>query len=643
MDSSKTEFTATNAVYHAIKGLIFERDGLAYQITKLFDESNDETKKALNEQRLKQRLFLKIQGSYKRRIDHYGLDLFRLADVRISDLHIIYYKVNQQSGDDDDDRDVIGGKYRIFPSSFACRKCGFLKIVKSMESERTIDLRKCDRPGCDGTYEQISIMHHCKACGNVRQLEWSCGGDEHHPVKLERSNKDSLSTYRVSCQQPGCYKKRYKQRVDIFRFQCEHRDPMNIDHCLLPDKPKGEMRPLTVTEGSIFLPVNYNQIDIPNTSGIELDDLEYILLGLYLGNIKKALEGRLPEVDLPNIQKCIKSYKDEQLKAQLTFALPDLQGKDADATERAWQTLWKIPFINQVIDDLKSKYKDLDRIQELNDFSCLIGKFGSEKGQRPVIYEEYLDGIEDPIKKDFKKRKYDKIKGTFSIDKIIFVPSVRIIQTCYGIINGVNAFYDPGFVPHFEPIWTGYRSRDKFEAYAHGYKTEGIAFIINKKIICEWLKANNFLDEIPATEEDTFDFFANLDESHPAFKPVKTILHTLSHMLIRRSSLYTGLDEMSCSEIIFPPAAAFFIYSTNSVNIGGFQYVFENELHSWFDDIIFDAEECTVDPSCITEKGACFACMYLPEFVCSNFNYDLDRDVFIGKTGRFSRGFWVHP
>lgn len=643
MESSSHQFTATNAVYHAIKGLIFEQDGLAYQITKIFAESNDETKKALNEQRLKQRLFLKIQDSYKNRINKYGLDLVRLADARISDLQIIYYKVNQQSGGDDSDRDIIGGKYKIFPSSFACKKCGFLKVIKNVESEKKIDLRKCDRLGCDGTYEQISVMHHCKDCGNVRQLEWSCGGDEHHPVKLERSNKDSLSTYRVSCQQPGCSKGRYKQRVDIFRFQCEHKDPMNLDHCLLPGKEKGEMRPLTVTEGSIFLPVNYNQIDIPNTSDIDLDDLEYILLGLYLGSIKRALEGKVPTVDLTTIQKNIKSYKDEQLKTQLTYALPNFQGLDTDAIEHEWQALWKIPLINEAIAELKAKYTDLDRIQELNDFSCLTGEFGSEKEQHPIIYEEYLDGIEDPVKKDFKRKKYDKIKETFSIDNIIFVPSVRIIQSCYGIINGVNAFYDPGFVPHFEPIWSGYKSRDKFEAYAHGYKTEGIAFVINKHRICEWLKANSFIEDVPSTEEETFDFFANLDITHPAFKPVKTILHTLSHMLIRRSSLYTGLDEMSCSEILFPPAAAFFIYSTNTINIGGFQYVFENELHSWFDDIIFDAEECTVDPSCIMEKGACFACMYLPEFVCSNFNYDLDRDAFVGKAGRFPSGFWVHP
>ena len=155
---------------------------------------------------------------------------------------------------------------------------------------------------------------------------------------------------------------------------------MNYDHCLLPGKEKGEMKPLTVTEGSIFLPVNYNQVDIPNTSNIDLDDLEYILLGLYLGSVKRALEGKVPNVDLPTIQTNIKSYKDEKLKTQLTFALPNFQGLDADATEREWQALWKIPVINEVISELKTKYTDLDRIQELNDFSCRYGRIRIGKG-----------------------------------------------------------------------------------------------------------------------------------------------------------------------------------------------------------------------------------------------------------------------
>ena len=43
----------------------------------------------------------------------------------------------------------------------------------------------------------------------------------------------------------------------------------------------------------------------------------------------------------------------------------------------------------------------------------------------------------------------------------------------------------------------------------------------------------------------------------------------------------------------------------------------------------------------INEKGACFSCMFLPEFVCTHFNQLLDRDVFLGETERFNGvGYW---
>ena len=81
------------------------------------------------------------------------------------------------------------------------------------------------------------------------------------------------------------------------------------------------------------------------------------------------------------------------------------------------------------------------------------------------------------------------------------------------------------------------------------------------------------------------------------------------------------------------------IYSTSNINIGGFSYVFENSLIEWFNDVRYDVQECIFDPSCYEEDGACFSCMYLPEYVCCLFNQYLDRDVFIGKK-RFKNGFW---
>lgn len=109
--------------------------------------------------------------------------------------------------------------------------------------------------------------------------------------------------------------------------------------------------------------------------------------------------------------------------------------------------------------------------------------------------------------------------------------------------------------------------------------------------------------------------------------------------MIRRSSIYTGLESDSCSELIFVNAGAIVIYSTSNINIGGFEFVFEHSLEDWLRDIEFDVEECTLDPACIFENGACFSCLFLQEYVCTEFNHHLDRDVFLGGK-RFAVGYW---
>ena len=123
-----------------------------------------------------------------------------------------------------------------------------------------------------------------------------------------------------------------------------------------------------------------------------------------------------------------------------------------------------------------------------------------------------------------------------------------------------------------------------------------------------------------------------------AFNAVNTLIHTFSHVLLKRSSLYTGLDSDSLSEMLFPSIGAFLIYSTSNINIGGLSYVFENDMAAWFNNVELDVNDCVFDPTCIDEEGACFSCVYLPEFVCCNLNKDLDRDVFLGSS-RY-KGFW---
>lgn len=69
-------------------------------------------------------------------------------------------------------------------------------------------------------------------------------------------------------------------------------------------------------------------------------------------------------------------------------------------------------------------------------------------------------------------------------------------------------------------------------------------------------------------------------------------------------------------------------------------FVFEHSLFDWFREAKLDISDCTFDPTCIHEKGVCSSCIYLPEFVCAEFNKNLDRDVLIGTKRRYKFGYW---
>ena len=222
------------------------------------------------------------------------------------------------------------------------------------------------------------------------------------------------------------------------------------------------------------------------------------------------------------------------------------------------------------------------------------------------------------------------------IDDITYIPDIHMISSSIGVIKGINKS-DENATPHFEPHWKNYLDKDKFKAFSFPFETEGILFDLDKEKLVDWILDNS--EKVREEYISPEKFLFELDNSSEEYKSLKTLLHTFSHILINRSSLYTGLHSDSCGELLFPKSGAFLIYSTSNINIGGFSFVFENSLFEWFNNVKLEVNDCVFDPTCIDEKGACFSCVYLPEFVCSHFNDFLDRDVFLGEN-RFKKGYW---
>lgn len=597
-------FPAYSALYHTVKGLIFMRGRFAHKVIALLPDENDRNLKISNERRLKGKLFSEIMRAYNARIDKYKLLIPKFGDSRKDDVKIVKFKLVGSLEEDESD---YSGLYIVSPRIFVCSKCGDFRVVRK-EEWNTFNPNKCRNPGCDGRYEQVSIVMFCEQCGKIEPLYYSCKTHGNKHIRLIRKEKDSLLTWKVVCQK--CYEEGTKEPVDIFRFTCKH---YGYNERICNEKEK-KFKPLTIKEGGIHTPVVITSVDIPPTESIHLEDLEYILLGLHLGKFNKLSE-RAGSVDLGKIESYYRAYNDENLRQFLSSDIKEF-----------------INIIENAVRELKIKYAGID-LENFNDYFAV-------KSKEAKSYGEYIKEMEERAGRAFLKQNYQKLKAKYGIENITYISKINLVSSCIGIINGINKFYEPGFVPHFNPIWKNDKKKDKIIVYAYPFETEGVLIDLNKNQVCNWLIDNSLItDKKPESVSEAMEILFTIKKDTEAYKALKALLHTLSHVLIRRSSLYTGLDSDSCGELIFVNPAAIMIYSTSSINIGGFQFVFEHSLEDWFREVGFDIEACTFDPACITERGACFSCLYLPEYVCTEFNQFLDRDVFMGRR-RYSVGYW---
>lgn len=604
-DDMKFLSPAHSALYRGVDGLIFMREKYACKVDYLYEDANSRNLKIKNLDRLKKILFNQIWLNYNNRINKYKLELGEFHISRIDDLEIIGHKLIPSMQKDS------SGVFRIHPRTFVCSKCGDFRNLNNDEWN-TFNINKCRDPKCDGKYEQVSILMFCSQCGKITNLYYSCPEHGTNFIKLVRENKDSLLTWRIICKKCQKERKNYEPK-DIIGFPCTHDDMCN--------EKSTRFKPLTIREGGVMSSYVITTVDIPPTRYVDLDDLEFILLGLYLGKFDHVSKKRGSDINLDNIEEYFNHYNS------------DSEFIDREGINKA------INAIKLQITNIKNKYEGID-LEKLNDYFVIKNLFStSEEKYDSKTYDQYLNQIPDEMMKQMKKENYNALKKEFGIENITYISDINLISSAIGVINGINQFYDEEFVPHFNPIWKN-KEKEKLIAYTYPFETEGILIDLDKIKVCKWLIDNKILNEnIPQNHSEALEILLKLKKDTEEYSAVKTLLHSLSHTLISRSSLYTGLNSDSCSEIIFVNSTAFLIYSTSNINIGGFLSVFENSIPYWFDKVKLEINDCTFDPTCLFEKGACFSCLYLPEFVCSEFNQCLDRDVFIGRR-RYDISYW---
>ncbi len=250
------------------------------------------------------------------------------------------------------------------------------------------------------------------------------------------------------------------------------------------------------------------------------------------------------------------------------------------------------------------------------------------------------------VKQLFENSEQEMVAGQniarrIGLDRVSLIADFPITTAVYGYSR---VDYQPGrcFVNPFPP------DRDngnKFPIFIDMIQADAIMVRLDATRIFRWLQANNF--DVPLPKGSGSEklcqqaYFVELfndvllartvHQDNARARMVFGLLHSLSHLCVRRAALLCGLDRTSLSEYVLPKSLSFAVYSSHRFGqtIGALTALFEQSLADWLIQVR-DSSRCIYDPVCADHGGNCHACTHLSEIGCKFFNLNLGRSFLFG-------------
>lgn len=495
------------------------------------------------------------------------------------------------------------------------------------------------------------------------------------------------ATFAPTC--PKCHNRKMNQLQMVYACECgfaegvkatykepvfyHAKDKENQFKFFTQNGQKREMSMLCPVCNKVLLPKNATDSRLfyaQSGSKVNLFNEEYsLVLKTYKENAELLMLGKWFElIDNEGFSRILKDPKAFFEKASRSENDPDIIAL-AKALNKPPREIVALLDQNQTdlntIDGLKGKINSvlpLERIEiDLPMITAELMEYDTLKYPKSLISltEAVQKGIN--LERIIDSADVYQLLQRMGIEDIQVSEAVQIIKYAYGYTRLRSC-------PDGSESTTSLRLRGfKNKVFTTILETEGLLVEISMLKIYRWLVENRIVSDDETVEDElqakrwflenihlnTITHFSTIPgtDGNIVTKVVYSLLHTISHMMIISAGKNSGLGRDSISELLFPCAAAFFIFPTTSegVTLGSVSGMFETELESFLNDTYKENEVCTFDPICKqTQNGACVACTYLSEVNCTHFNKDLSRAYLYGGTIkinneeiRIKKGFWV--
>ncbi|WP_018259190.1 hypothetical protein [Halomicrobium katesii] len=507
----------------------------------------------------------------------------------------------------------------IFPRVFECMDCG---KIHDYSGKRITGLEEngqdCQRNGCDGNLTQIHHVGVCPSCSDISSINVpSCDDHGWSYVKLD-DRADRYQNFKWRC--GACNGAVIKEGIHAF---CD---------C-------GEYMDVTVHSASKAMNIHdLTRVDLGTNNVYQSDlrsdeEIDPLVIGAYLGEFDH------PETTLREMV---------QKDGVSGIDYDDLDADDPEVIEGIKDALGQIG---------GGENPELVRRSVENKVG---GVEPTENMRRYIQLHEIME--QESAREDASTRE-KQLMDQMGILDIGVTSEFPLLKGVYGYHRTFNEQEDDKPTPAvrtFPPI----KVEDgdwRTPIYTTRSKTEAAIVQLDPRAVGHWLSEAGYniadtqdmdLPEARATlyaamepvEPYSTDVETN-EKYNEVTRAVHRLLHTMSHLLMQRASVHSGIEETSFAEYLFTDALATAIYSNNTQNYtaGGLFTLTDRNLDDWLLSTLNQGERCMYDSTCAEIRGgACHACLHISEIGCQHFNKNLSRiDLYGERIAKdAATGFW---